>query len=914
MGASKSHHRICAFVGGILLCLASNTLQAVTFHVAPDGNDVWSGRQARPNAHQSDGPLATLTGARNAIRRLKMQGPLAEPVQVMVAAGVYPLRETLVFEPQDSGTATTPIAYRAADGARPVLSGGRAITGFQRGEGALWVADIPDAVGGKWQFRQLFVNGRRARRARTPNEGYLHVEGLVEKPDPKKPETWEQPVDRFRFKAGDLHAWKDLNDVEIVVFHSWNTSRERIAAVDEKDRVVRLAGMPVSRLMAWDPQQRYYVENTRDALDSPGEWYLDRQSGKLYYWPLAGEDMTEAEVVAPVLQELVRFDGKPDNGAFVDYIHLEGLAFQHADWTLPAAGYGDPQAAVTVPAVVWASGARHCTIERCEIAHVGTYGVWLSRGCKENRIVQNHIHDLGAGGVRVGESYRAPSDVAESSGNLVSSNYLHDGGHVYAGAVGLWVAQSSENTISHNEIHSFDYSGMSIGWNWDYTPNRTHHNRIEYNHIHHVVRGVLSDAGGIYTLGPQPGTVIRNNLLHDIFPYLGNPAMAWGIYFDAGSSQMLVENNIVYHTLTGGIMGTAAPGNVVRNNVFALSAWQAAWRWNLPNKNPPTLFERNIFYLTQGDLFQLDGGQSDVTPTWDHNLYWRTDGQPLLLYGEEFADWQAKGMDRHGLVADPQFVDPTHGDFSLKPGSPALKLGFQPIDTSRIGLQGPAEWVNLPKSASFPPAVLPKGVSAWQPLPIDDGFETTAEAERPAAAIVIEEGRGDSIRVTSETAATGKHSLKFTDAPGLEHPFDPHLFYVPHFRHGRATLGFDIRREQGAIVAHEWRDAAQPYHVGPSLRIDANGRLLVGERHLIDLPAQQWVHIEIACNLGKQSQGIYDLSVTLPGQPPKAFAKLSCGSAAFRRLEWLGFISLANEKSVFYVDNISLRESTSREP
>lgn len=228
MGASKSHHRICAFVGGILLCLASNTLQAVTFHVAPDGNDVWSGRQARPNAHQSDGPLATLTGARNAIRRLKMQGPLAEPVQVMVAAGVYPLRETLVFEPQDSGTATTPIAYRAADGARPVLSGGRAITGFQRGEGALWVADIPDAVGGKWQFRQLFVNGRRARRARTPNEGYLHVEGLVEKPDPKKPETWEQPVDRFRFKAGDLHAWKDLNDVEIVVFHSWNTSRDAL--------------------------------------------------------------------------------------------------------------------------------------------------------------------------------------------------------------------------------------------------------------------------------------------------------------------------------------------------------------------------------------------------------------------------------------------------------------------------------------------------------------------------------------------------------------------------------------------------------------------------------------------------------------------------------------------------------------
>jgi hypothetical protein len=906
MVASKTHHRLCAFVGGILLCLTSNTLHAVTFHVATDGNDGWSGRQARPNAQQSDGPLATLTGARNAVRRLKAQGPLAEPVQVMVAAGVYPLRETLVFEPQDSGTATTPIVYRAAEGARPVLSGGRAITGFKRGEGPLWVAEISDAVGGKWQFRQLFVNGRRACRARTPNEGYLHVEGLVEKLDPKKPETWEQPVDRFRFKAGDIHAWKDLNDVEIVVFHSWNTSRERIAAVDEKERVVRLAGMPVSRLLAWDPQQRYYVENTRDALDSPGEWYLDRQSGKLYYWPLAGEDPAKAEVVAPVLQELVRFDGKPDSGAFVDYVQLEGLAFQHADWTLPATGYGDPQAAVTVPAVVSASGARHCAIERCEIAHVGTYGLWLSRGCKENRIVQNHIHDLGAGAVRVGQNYRAPSDVAESSGNLVSNNYLHDGGHVYAGAVGVWVAQSSHNTISHNEIHSFDYSGMSIGWNWDYTPNRTHHNRIEYNHIHHVVRGVLSDAGGIYTLSPQPGTVIRNNLLHDIFPYMGNPAMAWGIYFDAGSSEMLVENNIVYHTLTGGIMSTCAPGNVVRNNIFALSAWQAAWRWSLPNKNPRPLFERNIFYLTQGDLFHLDDGQSDFNPKWDRNLYWRTDAEPLMFYGDEFMEWQAKGMDRHGLVADPQFVDPAHGDFSLKPGSPALKLGFQPIDTSRIGLQGPPEWVNLPKSARFPPAVLPKGVSAWQPTPIDDGFETTAEGQLPAMATVSEEGRGDSIRVTSETAATGKHSLKFTDAPGLQYSFNPHLFYAPHFNHGRAILSFDIRREPGAIVGHEWRDAANPYRVGPSLRIDADGKLSAGGRPIIDLPAGKWVHVEIVCVLGRPSQGVYDLSVTLPGQPPRVFAKLPCGSANFRRLEWLGFTSLATEKTVFYLDNIRL--------
>ena len=109
-----------------------------------------------------------------------------------------------------------------------------------------------------------------------------------------------------------------------------------------------------------------------------------------------------------------------------------------------------------------------------------------------------------------------------------------------------------------------------------------------------------------------------------------------------------------------------------------------------------------------------------------------------------------------------------------------------------------------------------------------------------------------------------------------------------------------------AVVGHEWRDAAQPYHVGPSLQIDANGKLLAGTKHLIDLPAQKWVHVEIACNLGKEAEGTYDLSVTLPGEPPKVFSKLPCGSANFRQLQWLGFVSQINGKAVFYLDNISL--------
>ncbi|HID24780.1 MAG TPA: right-handed parallel beta-helix repeat-containing protein, partial [Planctomycetaceae bacterium] len=532
------------------------TSPAVRFYVAANGRDDWTGRRAQPNAARTDGPFATIDRARDAIRRLKRKGPIPGPVEVLIRGGMYFLDEPFVLTPEDSGTAAAPITYAAYPGEKPVLSGGRPIRGWRKGAGQTWTVHLPDVQAGQWFFRQLFVNGRRAIRARAPNRGYLRVVGLVDVPTGA---PWNQGVDRFRFAPGDIRPWHDLTNVELVVFHSWNTSRVRIAEVDEKTNVVRFTGKTIFRPLAWDPQQRYYVENARELLDAPGEWYLDRESGVLTYWPRDGEDWPRAECIAPVLTELVRFDGDPDTGRFVEHVRLEGLSFQHADWTLGPKGYGDPQAAVTIPAAVMADGARHCVIRRCEIAHVGRYGLWFRRGCKHNRIEQNHVHDLGAGGIRLGEPNMAQTDEAESSDNLIANNYIHDGGHVYAAGVGFWLAHAGHNVFEHNEIHSFNYTGISLGWNWNEAPTRTLHNTIRFNRVHHVMRGVLSDGAGLYTLGTQTGTVIRNNVFHDIWPYLGRPAMAWGIYFDQGSNGLTVENNVVYHTLTGGLMGTGKP-------------------------------------------------------------------------------------------------------------------------------------------------------------------------------------------------------------------------------------------------------------------------------------------------------------------------------------------------------------------
>jgi len=877
----------------------------IRFYVSSGGNDGWSGRLAKPNAAGTDGPFASIARAQQAARKLGPADKLPGPVTVHIR-GVHRLKEPLVFTPADSGSDRCPVTYTSCPHARAVLSGGRIIAPWRKGPGKLWTARVPDARAGDWTFRQVFVNGRRAVRARSPNRGYFHVPRLVGD-TPKTP--WNKGVDRFHFNRGDIRPWPDLNNVEVIVYHSWNTSRVRIASVDTANRIVTFTGPTIFRPLAWDPDQRYVVENARDLLDAPGEWFLDRQTGTLVYHPRPGEDMTRAEVIAPRLTQLLRFQGDLKTQRPVSHVRVTGLSFQHADWTLGPKGHGDPQAAVTIGAVVSAEAAHHCAVERCEIARVGTYGIWFARGCKDCRIVRNHIHDLGAGGVRVGDARMARTDALEAGRNLVHNNYIHDGGHVYPAGVGLWLAQSSHNVISHNEIHSFNYSGMSVGWTWSERPNRTHHNLIEHNHVHHVVRGVLSDAGGIYTLGTQTGTIIRNNVFHDIWPYMGRPAMAWGIYFDQGSNGMLVENNVVYHTLTGGIMNTGHPANVVRNNVFALSARHGAWRYAWV-REPSTRFERNIIYLTQGDLFHNDGGRQDTKSTWDHNCFWRTDGKDLLFYGGDFADWQGKGMDRHSIVADPKFVDPARFNFALRADSPALKLGIKSIDVSKAGLVGPAEWVNLPRRCTFAPTVLPPPPPPPKPVPLDDGFETTPLGARPDLAEVYEEGPAATVRVSDRAAATGKRSLKFTDAPALKHVWNPHMFYQPHFRRGSVTLRFHARLERGAHLAHEWRDDAQPYRVGPSIRIGPDGKLTAGGKVLADVPIGTWLHIEITCRLGKASTGTYALTLTPRGGTPRTFKALPNRSPKFTRLEWLGFVSLANVKSTFYLDNVTLTPGT----
>lgn len=667
------------------------------FYVAPGGNDAWSGRLAEPNAEGTDGPLATIQRARDLVAQSK---PTA-PTRVLIRGGVYRLDKPLVFTPEHSGTKDAPITYAAYPGEKPIFSGGMPITGWTKAaDGPLWTTVVPAVKEGKWYFRQLFVDGRRAVPARTPNDTTFRSAGpgvpydnrRAARSDPKTKKS-------LLFHGDDIRPWSNLDDAVVVVYHSWTTSRHVIQSIDAEKKRVEFTAPSSWPMGYWEKNQRYYVEFVREALDAPGEWYLDRTTGELTYYPRPGEDMTTAEVIAPVAEELLQIQGELGKERYIEHLRFEGLSFQHTDWTMPPAESVDGQAMVSLEtAAVRALGARHCVWNRCEVAHVGSYAVWLQNGCKDNRLVECHAHDLGAGGVMLGERPLPSQKPRQAERNEVYNCFIHDGGCVYHGGVGIWIGKSSHNHVHHNEICDFDYSGMSVGWMWGYAPSMAHHNRVEFNHIHHLGRGQLSDLGGIYHLGVAPGTVLRNNLIHHVWAYSYG---GWGLYTDEGSTDVLMENNVVYAVKDGAFHQHYGRDNILRNNILALSATLGQITRSREEDHNSFTIEGNIIF---GDTTPpLGKNWSNGHFTLKNNVYWNTDPATLVFPGDrDFAQWQTEGHDVGSVVADPKFADPQNGDFRMAPDSPAWAAGFKPIDLEAIGLVGSAEWVDLPQRIERP--------------------------------------------------------------------------------------------------------------------------------------------------------------------------------------------------------------------
>jgi parallel beta-helix repeat protein len=664
-------------------------------YVSPQGDDSWSGRLLEPSAGRTDGPLASVAQAQRLVRRLKQSEPDRKtPIVVAIRGGWYYLPQPLRFAPADSGTAQAAVIYQAYGHERPILSGGRRIEGWQVDAQGRWHASLPDVKSGAWAFAQLFVNDQRRWRPRLPKQGYFHV---AEEITPS-PAARDRGFDRFKFAGDDLRAdWTNLGDVEVLAFHQWTASRLRIAELDAQQHVVRFTG-PTSSLSNWAsfPQgNRFLVENVREALGDPGQWYMDRSRGELIYIPLPGEKPESSMVIAPRLPRLVVLEGNPRARQWVQHLVFRRLTFAHDNWTLEPHGQSFPQAEVNVGGSISAVGARNITFDTCAVRHVGRYALAFGAGCRNNLVERCELVDLGGGGVLIGQVDTpgehswgtAPAEPEEvASHHTVRQCLIAHGGRLHSAGVGIWIGHSPHNRIEHNDIFDFYYTGISVGWVWGYSPSEAHDNDIGFNHVHTIGQHVLSDMGGIYTLGISPGTRIHDNCFHDIesFSYGG-----WGLYTDEGSSNIALENNVVYRTKTGGFHQHYGKDNVLRNNVFAFSTEQQLQRTRT-ELHTSFVFERNIvFWDNNGPL--LGSNWDDNHFALEKNIYWNSSGRPVNFPGGlTLEQWQAKrGQDQGSLVADPKFVDPQKNDFRLQDDSPARKLGFKSLDASQAGRTEP---------------------------------------------------------------------------------------------------------------------------------------------------------------------------------------------------------------------------------
>jgi hypothetical protein len=652
--------KAACFMVAAWLCLGPARGGVVTIYVAPTGSDRWSGRLPLAKDDGSDGPLATLPAALEKTRAARATDPDGT-ARIVLRGGLYVLDRPLVILPEDSRLAVT--AYPRE---KPVISGETRVTGWRylRVNPNVWQARAPWAA----PFHELFVNGRRRQRARFPVSGFFQGAPVAGSPT------------QVRFRPGEIKGeWGGEGGVELVAYQAWSQTRNEIRNVTEASAIASLAGDVEANKM--EHTWRYYLENVPDVL-RPGEWCLDRRTGTVRYWPTAGEDVPSARITAPHLDQLVRLEGEQDDP--VEEVTFRGLVFAETDWRLDGGSDVDGQAAATMAAAFQARWAKRCAIEECVFTRLGGYAIDLGHGCQQNRISGCAMFDLGGGGVRLGEGDAALAAAGPNFRNSVTDNHIHHIGLVNAPAVGVLVLLSSSNGVAHNEIDHTFYTTISVGWSWGYAGNACCGNVIEFNLLHDIGQGLLSDMGGVYTLGVQPGTVVRNNVIHDV-----NAAVygAWGLYTDEGSSDIVLESNIVYRCQAAGFHQHYGESNLVRNNIFALNH-DAQLAHTRPERHVSFIFSNNIVYFDSGRL--LSGTWSGDGFVMDHNIYFDTRVGPSHrpLDGElKFQAWREMGHDLDSEFIDPLFVNPAEGDFRLRAGSPARRFGIHAIDARTVGVR-----------------------------------------------------------------------------------------------------------------------------------------------------------------------------------------------------------------------------------
>ena len=585
----------------LMTLLPAALAPAAEIHVAPGGDDASPGTAAEP--------VATLGRARDAARAVIAKG-LTEDLHVVVHGGTYRVTEPGVLGPEDGGTAEHAVIWRAAEGTSPVLSGGRVIGGWKQ-DGEVWRTTLPEVKAGAWRFNELFVGGERRPRARHPNEGWACVDSVVD-------DRW-----KFTWKDGEVPALAEPGEAQLLLLHDWSVTRVRIASMDSGTRTLTTAdriGGPARfwRINGFEPHPRYRIENHPALLDAPGEWYLDTKTGVLSYRPMPGETIGKTETIAPVAEQLLVVRGDSDAGKPVRNLQFSGLTFEHALW-MPAGGryagmqacfhwegearekddWGDNRPVTPAVEVIAADG---CVLSGCRLRHLGGSGVWFGRACHGCVLRGSVVEDVAGNGVMAGEG-GAKKGPALAVGNRIENSRILRCGRRFFGAVGIWVGITDGTVITRSEIAHHPYTGVSVGWQWNPSPTACANNQVVANHIHHCMQ-ILSDGGGIYTLGRQPGTRLARNHIHDI-PLNAGRAESNGMFLDEGTTELVIEGNLIHDTVRSPFRFHKARENLVKDNIVTLREGVPIVRYNATDEKYITLRGNTVVpHEKRGEAFK----------------------------------------------------------------------------------------------------------------------------------------------------------------------------------------------------------------------------------------------------------------------------------------------------------------------
>ena len=727
------------------------------------------------------GPVSTPAAAVAAARQLRAEGkvPADETIEIRLKAGVYELTEPLRLESSDSH-----LVFVCPDGVAEITHG-HALGRFTADAKGLWHLKVP----GKLAFDQLSVNGRRATVARSPNREYYFMRETVYEWKDRFGELHN--MEKMAFLADnkdDLAAlaaepYEKIGNARIHVFWAWDSDFIALKDVIADKGVCILDNPAKLDFFRWPKYQtRYVLENFRGALDEPGEWFFDTDASEILYLPRKGEKVETARAEIPTGDRVLEIRGTAQDR--VKDVTFRNVAFGMTGFKFSKRFIGT-QSAFQVPGAVRVSFADGVRFVSCRFGKCAGYALDFEHAVRNCEVRSSVFKDLGAGGVKIGSRRWKPEvpddEVCEKV--TIDDNVLLEGGRIFTEGTGVLLAFARKCEITHNEIKDFYYNGVSVGWTWGYGPTCVRDNAVTWNHIRDIGQAVQCDMAGIYTLGNNTGSLVMGNVIHDVYGWDYTGHGCEGLYTDEGSVGLVLVSNLVYRTKGSSYNHHYGNDMVVRNNILygahdpdgTTRVITLGQPWGRHGKEP-----EGHPAMTVGANILVGGAGSNMTSEpsfrknqpypvphyyrFGTNLWWSVDGLAATNRFSRgiktFAQWQADGFDAGSVFADPLFVDARNGNFRLKKGSPAFRLGFREWDYTKAGART-GELRRLAKNHRTPPLRKPKAPKPYLgAASFETSFEPCRTGARPGGFQLME---GEKIAVTEETARRGKKSVKIVD-------------------------------------------------------------------------------------------------------------------------------------------------------